>query len=158
MGISRYSFLFLSLRRRERDGGCNQDLCAILDAAADTQGSNIFGLEDMPASSDTWDPFGQLALEDSSQAHTEVPRDDNIDELRAIADMSVADSLALVNMFDTEHHDRAGSLTISSTSEGSESRTARTRRDDNTAGGTNIGGERLTGTFHVISSSDGISS
>ena len=133
----------------------NQDLRAILDAAADTQGSNIFGLEDMPASSDTWDPFGQLALEDGSQAHAEVPRDDNIDELRAIADMSVADPLALVNMFDAEHHDRAGSLTISSTSEGSESRTARTRRDDSTAGGTNIGGERVTGTFHIISSSDG---
>ena len=122
--------------------------------SADTQGSSLLELEDMPASGDTWDPSGQLAFDDGNQAHTEVPRGDNIDDLRAIADMR-ADPLALVDIFDVEHPDRAGSLTISSTSEGSESRTARTRRGDNTAGGTNIADERLTGTVHVISSSEG---
>ena len=69
--------------------------------------------------------------------------------------MSVADPLALNDIFDADHPDRAGSLTISSTSEGSESRTARTRRGDNIAGGTHNSDERATGTFHIISSSEG---
>ena len=42
----------------------NQDLRAILDAAADTQGSNLFEIEDVPANGDNWEPFGPLAIGD----------------------------------------------------------------------------------------------
>ena len=85
----------------------NTDLRAILDAAADTQGSSVLEFEDASAT-DIWDPLRPMALIDGARGIYDSPDTDDNDTLRAIADMENVDPLAVMDAHDTDALDNMG--------------------------------------------------